>query len=342
MRGHVQSIALDDAPGDVSTTSSLARAMRSVTMSGMRACLEDRSERGRNALRSAFAGCACIAWLLSSAACDGATKVAAPSGDRVAAAKAAPSDTGTGDGDEPKADPAALSAAQKLDSALNAANMALKAGQFAACRKEIEAYLARAGASAHVAHAEFLLGLSYHRQRLYGEARPHFERAIALEPGYIPTYYFYGFCLFNLGALDEAEKAFATYLKLKPDEADAIFGQGLVALEQDRVDEAERRMQRAIELAEKKRAQTNNGAEARKDLARYESRLSDVYLRRDDLVRARAALEKAVELWPDFFESWNKLYKVLTRLGENAAAEKALTKYQELFERQSNARGAGR
>jgi Tfp pilus assembly protein PilF len=85
-----------------------------------------------------------------------------------------------------------------------------------------------------------------------------------------------------------------------------------------------------------------NDAEARKDMARYESRLADVYLRRDDLARARAALEKAVDHWPDFFESWNKLYKVLVRLGDEAAAKKALAKYQELFERQSNARGAAR
>lgn len=241
-----------------------------------------------------------------------------------------------------KLDSAALAAAQTLDPGLNAANAALKAGRFDACRKEVAAYLARAGASAHVAHAEFVLALSYHRQRLFGEARPHFERTIALEPAYIPAYYFYGYCLFNLGALDEARQAFAKYLDAKPDEPDAIFGQGLVALEQDRVDDAERLIARAIELVEAKRAHVKNDAEARKDMARYESRLADVYLRRDDLARARAALEKAVDHWPDFFESWNKLYKVLVRLGDEAAAKKALAKYQELFERQSNARGAAR
>jgi len=241
-----------------------------------------------------------------------------------------------------KLDPAALAAAQTLDPGLNAANAALKAGRFEACRQEVEAYLARAGASAHVAHAEFVLALSYHRQRLYGEARPHFERAIALEPAYIPAYYFYGYCLFNLGALDEARQAFAKYLDANPDQPDAIFGQGLVALEQDRVDDAERSIVRAIELVEAKRAHMKNDAEARKDIARYESRLADVYLRRDDLPRARAALEKAVDHWPDFFESWNKLYKVLVRSGDEAAANKALAKYQELFERQSAARGAAR
>jgi tetratricopeptide (TPR) repeat protein len=233
-------------------------------------------------------------------------------------------------------------AAQMLDSGLNAANRALRAGQFELCRQEVEAYLGRAGGAARKGQAEFMIGLSYHRPRLFGEARPHFARAIELEPGYFATYYFYGYCLFNLGRLEEADRTFATYLEHKPNVADALFGRGLVALEADRVDDAQRWIQNAIEICEKKRQAGDKSADLRKDMARYESRLSDVYLRRDDLPRAKQALETAVELWPDFFETWSKLHRVLLRLGETAAAEKALAKYQELFERQTKGLGGMR
>lgn len=233
-------------------------------------------------------------------------------------------------------------AAQKLDSGLHAADRALKAGQYAECRREVAAYLQRAGSSARTAQAEFMIGLSYHRPRIFGEARPHFARAIELEPGFFATYYFYGYCLFNLGRLEEADAALATYLRWRPDEPDAIFGQGLVAIEADRVDDAERLILRAIELTEAKRRQGDTSAGLKKDAARYQSRLADVYLRRDDLVQAKKSLERAIELWPEFFESWNKLHKVQTRLGDTAAAEKALAKYQELFERRTKGTGGNR
>ena len=180
-----------------------------------------------------------------------------------------------------------------------------------------------------------MIGLSYHSPRLYGEARGHFARAVELDPSFVPTYYFYGYCLFNLGRLDEADAAFSTYLEHKKDEPDALFGRGLVALEADRVDDAERWITRAIDVTEKRRAQAKNPAKIDKDLARYQSRLADVYLRRDDLPRAKQALERAIALSPEFFESWNKLHKVLARLGENEAAAKALAKYEDLFEKRT-------
>ena len=224
---------------------------------------------------------------------------------------------------------------ETLDRGLNEANRALRSGQFADVEKLVADYLARAGNTAHKGQAEFMLGLSFHRRQLYQAARGHFARAIELEPGYVPSYYFYGFALFNLGRFDEAERAFATYLAAKPDKADAIFGRGLVALEQDRVDDAQRYISRAIEIVDAQRAGRKDDAEARKDSARYHARLADVYLRRDDLVHARAALETSVALWPDFFECWNKLYEVLSRLGENDAAQAALAKYKETLARRT-------
>jgi Tfp pilus assembly protein PilF len=70
-------------------------------------------------------------------------------------------------------------------------------------------------------------------------------------------------------------------------------------------------------------------SKARRDLARYETRLADVFSRRDDLASARASLERAVSLWPGFFESWHKLARVLRRQGDAAGAEKAERRSEE-------------
>ncbi len=106
-----------------------------------------------------------------------------------------------------------------------------------------------------------------------------------------------------------------------PDEGDSIFGLGLVALEADRLDEAERRFRRAIEVQAP-------DPRRRKEVAKAHARLGDVYLRRDELEAARAELDTAVRLWPQHYTAFFKLSRVLTRLGEQAAAEEAYRLYR--------------
>jgi tetratricopeptide (TPR) repeat protein len=209
-----------------------------------------------------------------------------------------------------------------LDSGLTAAIRAVKAGRYAEAQSAVDAYL-RTATPAHPGQAHFVAGLGYHEQKLYERACERFARAAELEPGYFTTYFFQGFALFNAGRLPEARKAFETYLAADPGEAEAHFGLGLVALEDDRADDAERSFRRAIERAGGGAAPGSLAPKARRDLARYETRLADVFLRRDDTPRARIALERAVSLWPEFFEPWHKLALVLRRLGDTAGAEKA-------------------
>jgi len=225
----------------------------------------------------------------------------------------------------------------RLDARLTDAFRLIKAARYPEARQAAEAYLA-SGDAGHPGQAQFILGLSYHRQRLYENARIHFVRAVELEPDYLTAYFFYGFTLFNLGRLDEARTAFERYLAQGPEEAEAVFGLGLVALEQDRVDDAERSFLRAITLAEAKGmgpVMPAMSTDAREDLARYYARLADVHLRRDDLPKARAALERSVELWPQHFEPWHKLARVLRRLGDAAGADRAQARSDEAFRRRT-------
>ncbi len=191
----------------------------------------------------------------------------------------------------------------------------MQAGRHDEARRAVEGYLA-GPAPAHAGQAHFVAGLAFHRQQLYGAARERFARALALEPDYVTTSFFYGFTLLNLGRLDEAQTALARYLEADPEAAEAHFGLGLIAFERDRGDEAERAFLRAIELAER-------APGARRDVARYQARLGDVYLRRDDLPRARAAFERSVELATDLPEPWHKLALVLRRQGDQPGAARA-------------------
>ena len=226
--------------------------------------------------------------------------------------------------------------APTLDSGLTPAFRLIKAGRYAEARQAAETYLAASGPS-HPGQAHFILALSYHRQRLYEAADRHFVRALELEPDYVTAYFFHGFTLLNLGRLDDARKAFEAYLSKGPEEAEAVFGLGLVALEQDRAEDAERAFLRAIALAQAK-AGPSPSQGASEDLARYYARLGDVHLRTGDLTRARADLERSVELWPDHFEPWHKLAGVLRRLGDADGADRAEARSDEAFRRRT-ARG---
>jgi tetratricopeptide (TPR) repeat protein len=229
---------------------------------------------------------------------------------------------------------AARAAPPKLEPRLLEAFRAIKAGRYDEARGQVDVYLRSADAK-HPGHAAFVRGLSYHEQQLYETARPSFARALELEPDFFTTYFFYGFTLFNLGRLDEAKQALESYLSHMPDEAEAVFGLGLVALEQDRIDDAEKSFKRAIAIAESKPRTGKKAASLDEDLARYQARLGDAYLRRDDLPDARAAFERSVALWPAHGEPWHKLACVLQRLGDTAGAEAAQARSTEALERRA-------
>jgi tetratricopeptide (TPR) repeat protein len=267
---------------------------------------------------------AMIAILLWSAACDppaatsgGALTHPAPAGERPPTIPDPPIDR----------------AAQKLDGGLGAAWRALNSGQWNESRDLAAAYVRDRGAAAHRGQAEFVTGMTYHRQMLYAEAVEHFLRAMQLEPGFLETYFRAGHALMNMGRLAEARAALAVFARYDADEPAVPFAQGLVEIEDDRAAEAERFLLRAIDLATKKRATAKDPREIDADLGRYEARLGDVYLRRDELQRAKETYARASNLRPDMPEIWSKLAGVCERLGDKAGAESARAKYDEVLKK---------
>ncbi len=180
--------------------------------------------------------------------------------------------------------------------------------------------------------AQFLLGLTYHREKRYALARPHFAKATEFSPQFHPTYHFYGWCLYYLGETEQARTAFREHLRLAPTEGDSHFALGLLAMDADQLDEAERRFRKAIEL------QADN-PRRRRDVAKAHARLGDLYIRRERLELAKGHLLDATNLWPEHYAAYYKLHLVLNRLGEPEAAEEAFQQYRLWQERAEQRRG---
>ncbi len=183
----------------------------------------------------------------------------------------------------------------------------------------------------HCPVCEFLHGLSFHKEKRYELAKPFFEKAIAQEPGYAPSWYFFGWCLYYLGEIDRSRAAFERHLTLDPLEGDSHYALGLIAMDAGDLETAETHFIEAIDLQE------NNPRRVR-EVAKAHARLGDAYAQEDRLQEAREQLFLATEIWPDHYEAQFKLARVLYRLGENEAADAAMKRYEAA---QARIEGAG-
>jgi tetratricopeptide (TPR) repeat protein len=171
-------------------------------------------------------------------------------------------------------------------------------------------------------HAIFLFGLSFHREHRYDVARRHFELAAELAPDYPPLHHFLGWANYYLGEADAARAAFERHLQLSPGEGDSHFGIGLVDLDEDRLSDAEQRFRAAIELQREQAGRVTA-------LATAHAKLGEALARQGRLDGARDHLESAVELYPTHYEALYQLSRVLARLGEDEASERALAAHHE-------------
>ncbi len=206
---------------------------------------------------------------------------------------------------------------QQLDVQLDTAYELILRSQFETARAILEPLGDADPASGKTA---FMLGLSHHQQRHYKLALPHFQRAVELEPDYHQTQHFLGYCLYYLGDGEGARRAFETFLDHSPNNPHTHFALGLVAYDEDRLEEAEACFIRAIELCQGDRALRQRRASAR-------ARLADVYIRERKLELARQQLESAIRLAPTLYGAHFKLSRVLTNLGEHEAARLAYRRF---------------
>jgi tetratricopeptide (TPR) repeat protein len=195
----------------------------------------------------------------------------------------------------------------------------IDAGLYAAARARLEPIVAQ---HPGWARAAALLALTYYRESRFEAARPLFAQALAADPEEIAVRPLYGWTLYSLGELDAAAAMFASLLERKPDYAPAHYALGVIHLDRDEVDAARGRFETTIRLAT---------AQADPPMAgRAHARLGDLWVRLDDLARAKQELETALALFPEEAEAWFKLSRVLQRLGDEEGAEAARERFGEL------------
>lgn len=167
--------------------------------------------------------------------------------------------------------------------------------------------------------AAAIQGIALNKMKRYEEARPFLDRARRSSqpfPEQRHAAHFLGWCCYHLGQLEEARAAFEQHLAAVPGEPDSTFGLGVIALDEDRLEDAERSLQRALDgftTPEIRRA----------DQARVLVRMSDLALRRDDVPGAEALLRRAIEASAVQHETWSKLARVCDRLGKQQEADAA-------------------
>jgi tetratricopeptide (TPR) repeat protein len=191
-----------------------------------------------------------------------------------------------------------------------------------------------------VDRATAILAIALEKEKRYEEARALLEAAAASTQPYperrhVP--HFLGWCCYHLGDLEAAKAAFEAHLAQMPDEPDSTFGLGLVALGEDRLDDADRHFAKAL-------AGFSEPKPRPVDQARVLTRMSDVALRRDDVLGAERLLERAIAASALQHETWSKMARVRDRLGKHREAEAARKNVDRILEslgRRAPANGDG-
>ena len=202
----------------------------------------------------------------------------------------------------------------------------LRSGQFLDAEIVLRAILREAP---DCARAKFLLGVAVLKQKRYAQARPLLDESLASRQEFadrVQVDHFLGWSCYYLGDLDAAKRAFQSHVGHVPSAADSYFGLGVIAIDEDRIADAQQALERSLELL----PGTPEGA---RDRSKSLARLGDCALRLDKVEDALALYEEASQLWSDHYEVWGKLARVYELKERPADAEAAREKQQAALKR---------
>ena len=222
-----------------------------------------------------------------------------------------------GKGPAPAAPPTtAVSAAFPDDPRLDVALTMMRRNAFEAAALTARTVIAE---RPDVERAQAVLGIALNKLKQHAEARAPLERAAASTqafPEQRHAAHFLGWCCFHLGDLPAARAAFEQHLEVVPNEPDSTFGLGLVAIGEDKLDDADALLAKAL------RGFTDPTPRPA-DQARVLTRMADVALRRDEVAKAEELLDRAIKCSPMQHETWAKVARVKDRLDKPAEADAA-------------------
>lgn len=151
----------------------------------------------------------------------------------------------------------------------------------------------------------------------WGEAKPLLEKVLATSPNDKGALLAMGVVQYNAGEVAASKKSLTAALGAgAPDDANAHYFLGLIAKQEGNLPGAIQEFERSVSI------QTNN--------PRAFGQLGQLYLQQNDLTRARAALEKAIEQSPDEPQNHYELARVYNKLGMKEQSEQQLALYQKL------------
>ncbi len=199
-------------------------------------------------------------------------------------------------------------------------------GRYELARSMAEEYIKK---NPKDAHGYFTVAYAYHHQGNYSPAVPYFEKALELMPDYKAAHHFFGESLFLLGEMDASRAQHEAHRAADPAEPDALYGIGLVDLEESKLDVAEKRFKEAIALYDEIK-KTNKRLYDTKQvgMARCHARLADVYFAQDNYEAARDELITTIAISPGTISALYTLSVVYRRLGEDQLAEETLKRYE--------------
>ena len=177
-----------------------------------------------------------------------------------------------------------------------------------------------------LARANFYKGLALHERKLHSSALDWYEAAAQSEqdfPERTTLPYYMAWSYYYSGKPAEAQTQINLFLETTDDRADAHFLAGLVAFNDDDLENAEISFRRALELVQ-------DNPEEEREMARAWIRLSDVLMRQEKLGEALEAAKRATDLRPALSEAWFRQYTILMRLGQDEDAEFARARWKEL------------
>lgn len=163
----------------------------------------------------------------------------------------------------------------------------------------------------------FALGYAHFIDHKNQEANAAFEKALQLDPKYVPALAYRGMTQAEVGKFEEAQASYRRALALAPNLAPVhyLLAEALVKAESG-VQEAERHLQRTLEL---------DAQFARASLA-----LGKLYMRSSRFEQAAELLQRVTVQAPNIAEAWYHLGRVYQRLKQPEKAKETLAVYERL------------
>jgi len=158
----------------------------------------------------------------------------------------------------------------------------------------------------------YYLGVAYHGRGLRDQAMERFQKAVDLKEDYSEAHNYLGAIYMDMGQWDKAivhfDKALKNYLYTTP--ALALYNSGWAYYNLQNYDMALSRYQQALQ-------QDKSGLLH----PQIEKNIGLVYLKRSNLVQARAHLEKAVLLNPSLYDAHFFLGEIYLKIRDTAKAK---------------------